>query len=150
LLARTKAASYRRLDGLQENERRTALVKQALLAANAAKKSGRIRSRARDALQTISCSIVWQERAMTAGGGNAFAGLQALKRVDSGVHPTPPGRSEAGKTAGLPLKATSAVDKPLHIHKTRCAEQRLLKTTRFFSNIGASSIQSLSSSFVRT
>jgi hypothetical protein len=42
------------------------------------------------------------------------------------------------------------VDKPLHIHRTRCAESRLLKTSRFFSTIGAGSIQSLSSLFFAT
>jgi len=40
--------------------------------------------------------------------------------------------------------ACPAVDKPLHIHRMRCAERAFLKTVRFFSNIGASPIQSLS------
>jgi ribosomal protein L39E len=40
--------------------------------------------------------------------------------------------------------ARPAVDKPLHIHRMRCAERAFLKTGRFFSNIGASPIQSLS------
>jgi hypothetical protein len=53
----------------------------------------------------------------------------------------------AGKNA---VEAILAVDKPLHIHRTRCAERRLLKTSRFFSTIGAGSIQSLSSSFGAT
>jgi len=48
------------------------------------------------------------------------------------------------------VNGSAAVDKPLHIHRTGCAERRLLKTTHFFSTIGASPIQSLSSSFGRT
>lgn len=46
--------------------------------------------------------------------------------------------------------AGSTVDKPLNIHRIGCAETRLLKTSRFFSNIHAGSIQSLSSQFART
>ena len=50
----------------------------------------------------------------------------------------------------IEVNGSAAVDKPLHIHRTRCAERRLLKTTHFFSTIGASPIQSLSSLFGTT
>ena len=45
------------------------------------------------------------------------------------------------------LQSRLAVDKPLYIHRMRCAEHRFLKTSLFFSNIGAGPIQSLSRAF---
>jgi hypothetical protein len=58
----------------------------------------------------------------------------------NGCGKTPQRRQLAVKAADRLL----AVDKPLHIHRMRCAEQPFLQTGRFFSNIGASPIQSLS------
>jgi len=60
------------------------------------------------------------------------------------------GGKAAHPTGPSPRFAGSTVDKPLHIHRIGCAETRLLKTSRFFSNIHAGSIQSLSSQFART
>jgi hypothetical protein len=69
----------------------------------------------------------------------ATAGRRCLAAQNGLLH--------AGSTR-LPAKsasnARSAVDKPLHIHRMRCAEHRFLKTGRFFSNIRAGPIQSLS------
>jgi len=42
------------------------------------------------------------------------------------------------------------VDKLLNMHRIGCAKIRLLKTWFFFSNIGASRIQALSSMFLQT
>jgi hypothetical protein len=75
-----------------------------------------------------------------------FSGSPRGHRGRSAARPTLrdcPGRKNA-------VNGSAAVDKPLHIHRTGCAERRLLRTTHFFSTIGASSIQSLSSSFSRT
>jgi hypothetical protein len=82
--------------------------------------------------------------------GNARTVLMtgSLPAVEGGAgHPVQLKSQKAKKNAPEPIPA---VDKPLHIHRTRCAERHLLKTVRFFSNIGAGSIQSLSSSFSAT
>jgi hypothetical protein len=60
-------------------------------------------------------------------------------------HPDPRSHPASALQAS---KTGSTVDKVLHIHRSRCAEQPFFLLAGFLSNIGSASIQCLSSSFV--
>ncbi|WP_136221681.1 hypothetical protein [Massilia sp. Mn16-1_5] len=88
----------------------------------------------------LSKSLAGRETRTPATNAACLACLPSIWKLDAcQQRRRTPSSSAAGK------KSVSAVDKPLHIHRMRCAERRLVGTRRFFSNIDAGSIQSLSS-----
>jgi hypothetical protein len=135
----------------QEQETRTVFLKTRPRLANAAKKNGS------PAFRTGRCAATDRPLDGLAESEVRTETMETLRQLAAPA--CKPASCFQKSSAACPRElvcrqkhalAVPAVDKPLHIHRTRCAESRLLKTSRFFSTIGAGSIQSLSSSFRAT